>query len=207
MREPVDVQSDNLDGCPVHTAMMALYMFGLIPEPNVELVSRKLRRKNGELAIGSTMLLMLEHKLRLQRIGTFDGERFGKEGIDYLRKINERELQHLSKEQIAEWQAEVVELLGLYAAYGKQFTTVKPLRQPTMDDICKALNQGKLVEVTMGRSKPNSNGLAALVYGMEGDHPLVYLPRRRRASLTTFHRSLFDKEWWPQERGITIIGQ
>jgi hypothetical protein len=77
-------------------------------------------------------------------------------------------------------------------------------RQPTLADVCGALDCGGLVWVSVDNNWGEVDCHAVLVYGRRGNVFDVYSPELSRGCLQQHHRRQLDRMWLRSE-GMTAV--
>ena len=206
-REPLDLHQVDDNSCLTCVAANLLYMLKVTDTPDMRWVDRKLGRESGCGAQRTeARRFLLQHELFLHMVCPYEPERFLQEGFDYLRRYYHQEWdwswdEHWTPHRLERHRRECLSAQKLNS-FGNRMRTEH--RQPTLADICHALDRGGLVWVSVDNDWGEVDCHAVLVYGRRGNVFDVYSPELARGCLQQYHRRRLDGMWLRSE-GMTAV--
>jgi hypothetical protein len=170
-------------------------------------VDREVGREPGCGAQRSeTRRFLLQQGLSLHVVCPYEPERFLQEGINYLRHYYHQEWdwswdEYWTLHRLEQHRRECLAAQEL-SAFGARIHTEH--RQPTLADICGALERGCLVWVSIDNDCGEVDCHAILVHGRRGNVFDVYSPELSQDCLQQYHRRRLDRMWLRSE-GMTAV--
>jgi hypothetical protein len=206
-REPRDLHQVDDYSCLTCVAANVLYALGVTETPDPQWVDRELGRGPGCGAQRvAARRLLLQQGLGLHLVGAYEPARFLQEGADYLRRYYSQEWDSSWEEFWTPHRLERHrrECLGTQELniFGARMRT--EYRQPTLADILRALNQGRLVWISVDNDRGEVDSHAVLVYGWQGKVFKVYSPEVSRSCLQRYRLARLDRVWLRSE-GMTSV--
>jgi hypothetical protein len=136
----------------------------------------------------------------------YEPERFLQEGFDYLRRYYSQEWdsswdEYWTRHRLERHRHECLAAQEL-GTFGARMRTEH--RQPTLADICGALDRGGLVWVSVDNYWGKVDCHAVLVYGQRGNVFDVYSPEVSHSCLQQYRRRQLDRVWLRGE-GMTAV--
>jgi hypothetical protein len=206
-REPLDLYQVDDNSCLTCVAANLLYVLGVTDILDTRWVDREVGRQPGCGAQRTeARRLLLQQGLSLLMVCPYEPERFLQEGFDYLRRYYRQEWdsswdEHWTPHRVERHRRECLAAQGL-CAFGASMRTEH--RQPTLADICGALDRGGLVWVSVDNNWGEVDCHAVLVYGRRGNVFELYSPELSRSCLQRYHSRQLDRMWLRSE-GMTAV--
>lgn len=206
-RAPLDLPQVDGNSCLTCVAANALYVLGVTKTPHPLWVDREVGREPGSGARrAETRRFLLQQGLSLHVVGTYEPERFLREGLAYLRRYYRQEWdrsweKHWTPHQLERHRQECLTAREL-SAFGTRMRTEH--RQPTLADIRGALDRNRLVWVSLDNDRGELDCHAVLVYGQRGTVFEVYSPEVSGSCLQRYRRGRLDRAWLRKE-GMTTL--
>ncbi|MGH3867581.1 MAG: hypothetical protein ACRDQ4_15865 [Pseudonocardiaceae bacterium] len=206
-REPLDLYQVDDNSCLTCVVANVLYVLGVTATTDTRWVDREVGREPGCAAQrAEARRFLLQQGLRLHMVCAYEPERFLREGFDYLRRYYRQEWDSSWDEY---WTPDQLERHRRECLAAHELSTVGPRmrtehRQPTLADICGALDRGRLVWVSVDNGWDEVGTHAVLIYGQRGNVFDVYSPEVSRHCLQQYHRRRLDRVWLRSE-GITAV--
>lgn len=183
-----------------------LHMYETHHEPTTIWVDRQIRRNANEAGdITRAQLFLLREGYSQHEIGAFSSERLIAEGIDYLRAFYGSQWTPVWEEYWS--QSDRLEELRQMHLRARQLRgrVQMDYREPMLTDIRHALEQKRLVMITVDNDREDLSCQAALVYGIEGSSFLVYVPEYSgRSCLQAYTARQLTREWLQTEGILTV---
>ncbi len=206
-REPLDLYQVDDNSCLTCVAANLLYVLGVIDVLDTRWVDREVGREPGCGAQRTeARRFLLQQGLSLHMVCAYEPQRFLQEGVDYLRRFYHQEWdwswdEYWTPHRLERHRRECLAAQGL-SAFGARMRTEH--RQPTLADICGALDRGGLVWVSVDNNRDEVDCHAVLVYGRRGNVFDVYSPELTRGCLQQHNRRQLDRMWLRTE-GMTAV--
>jgi hypothetical protein len=206
-REPLALYQVDDSSCLTCVTTNLLYMLGVTDILDPRWVDREVGREPGCGAQRfETRRFLLQQGLSLHVVCPYKPERFLQEGIDYLRRYYHPEWdcswdEFWTPQRLERHRRECLAAQGL-SAFGARMCTEH--RQPTLADICGALEHGRLVWLSIDNDCGEVDCHAVLVYGQRGNVFDVYSPELSQDCLQQYHRRRLDRMWLRSE-GMTAV--
>ncbi|MGH3974159.1 MAG: hypothetical protein ACRDS9_12670 [Pseudonocardiaceae bacterium] len=206
-REPLDLPQVDDYSCLTCVAANLLYVLGVTDNPDPLWVDHEFGRQPG---CGAQRVaarhFLLRQGLSLHVVCAYEPERFLREGVDYLRRYYRQEWdsswnEYWTRHRLERHRRECLAAQEL-STFGVRMRTEH--RQPTLADICGALDCGHLVWISVDNNWGDVDCHAVLVYGQRGNVFDVYSPEISRSGLQQYHRRRLDKVWLRSE-GMTTV--
>ncbi|HEV7453020.1 MAG TPA: hypothetical protein VGO16_16875 [Pseudonocardiaceae bacterium] len=206
-REPLDLHQVDDNSCLTCVAANVLYVLGVTDTPDTRWVDREVGREPscGAQRAGARRFL-LQQGLSLHMVCAYEPERFLQEGFDYLRRYYSQEWdsswdEYWTRHRLERHRRECLAAQEL-GTFGARMRTEH--RQPTLADICGALDRGGLVWVSVDNYWGKVDCHAVLVYGQRGNVFDVYSPEVSHSCLQQYRRRQLDRVWLRGE-GMTAV--
>jgi hypothetical protein len=206
-RQPSDLRQVDDNSCLTCVAANILYVLGVTDTLDTRWVDRELGREPGCGAQrAAARRFLLQHGLSLHLVCAYQPERFLQEGFDYLRRYYRQAWNPSWGEY---WTRHRLERHRRECLAAHELSTVgarmqNEHRQPTLADICGALDRGGLVWTSVDNGWDQVHCHAVLVYGRRGNVFDVYSPEVLRGCLQQYRRRHLDKVWLRSE-GMTAV--
>jgi hypothetical protein len=206
-REPLDLHQVDDNSCLTCVAANVLYVLEVTNTLDTRWVDREVGREPGCGAQRAwARRFLLQQGLSLHMVCAYEPERFLQEGFDYLRRYYRQEWdsswdEYWTRYRLERHRRECLAAREL-STFGAKLRTEH--RQPTLADICGALNRGCLVWVSVDNNWGKVDCHAVLVYGQRGNVFDVYSPEVSRSCLQQYHRRRLDRVWLRSE-GMTAV--
>lgn len=176
-------------------------MFGLTEVPDTAWVDREIGRKPGDYG-GSEISFLLNQGFQVYQISDYDPHAFVARGLDYLKEQhgtswNRKLATHWTPKRIKLSQRKAAQDLQHRAPYRRAGKYFKEQREPTFEDIRTLLADGWVVDITVGMREAAIKGVALVCDINERGHPLVYEPRQKPPTVTSWANFPFMDEWLP----------
>jgi hypothetical protein len=206
-RKPLDLHQVDDHSCLTCVAANALYVLGVTDTPDTQWVDREVGREPGCGAQRvAARRLLLQQGLALHLVSAYEHARFLQEGAEYLRRYYHQEWDPVWEEfwtphRLERHRRECLSVQEL-TIFGARMRT--EYRQPTLADICGALDRGRLVWISIDNGRGEVDSHAVLVYGQRGNAFDVYSPEVMRSCLQRYHLARLDRVWLRSE-GMTSV--
>jgi hypothetical protein len=206
-RQPLDLHQVDDNSCLTCVAANLLYVLEVTDTPDTRWVDREIGREPGHAAQrAAARRFLLQQGMCLHMVGTYQSERFLREGIDYLRRYYRLEWdsswdEYWTQHRLEQHRCECLAMREL-KTFGARMRT--EYRQPTLADIRVALDRGHLVWISVDNDWGEVDSHAVLVYGQRGDVFDVYSPEVSRSCLQRYRHRRLDKVWLRSE-GMTAV--
>jgi hypothetical protein len=206
-REPRELHQVDDNSCLTCVAANVLYVLEVTNTLDTRWVDREVGREPG---CGAQRVwarrFLLQQGLSLHMVCAYEPERFLQEGFDYLRCYYRQEWdsswdEYWTRYRLGRHRRECLAAREL-STFGARLRTEH--RQPTLVDICGALNRGCLVWVSVDNNWGKVDCHAVLVYGQRGNVFDVYSPEVSRSCLQQYHRRRLERVWLRSE-GMTAV--
>lgn len=206
MRSPLDLRQTERNSCQSLIVKNVLYTLGCEP-PSLRQIDKELDRQPRQLPKRSPIPIWLQYKLRVRHFSTFDPERFIVGGIDYLKEHHGKQWEsanelrdYFTPQRIAEYQQYLRTYQEQIKSHGSRYQRVS--REPTLDDLNKALMQGAVCELLLKPSGPVPH--ATMVYDRdEKGSYLIYYPEETY-SLDVIPPHVI-KSMWKSKRSMSVV--
>lgn len=206
-RQPLDLQQVDDNSCLTCVTANVLYVLGVTDTPDTQWVDREVGREPGNAAQRvRARRFLLEQGLYLQMVCAYEPERCLQEGFKYLRHYYRQEWdsswdKYWTPHRLARHHRECLAAQEL-STFGARMLT--EYRQPTLADICHALDRGCIVWLSVDNDGGEVDCHAVLVYGQRGNVFDVYSPEIADNCLQQYRRGDLDRVWLRSE-GMTAV--
>ncbi len=206
-REPLDLHQVDENSCLTCVAANLVYVLGVTDTPDPQWVDREVGREPGCAALRArARRFLLQQGLSLHLVCAYDPERFLQEGVDYLRHYYRQEWDSSWDEY---WSPHQLDRHRRECLMAQEWSTFGDLmriehREPTLGDICDALDRGRLIWISVDNDWGELDCHAVLVYGRRGNTFDVYSPEVSGSGLRQYHRRRLARVWLRSE-GVTAV--
>jgi len=204
---PLDLHQVDGNSCLSCVTANVLYMLGVTDTPDTQWVDREVGREPGSAAQRvRARRLLLEQGLFLHMVCAYQPEQFVQEGLDYLRHYYRDEWdsswdEHWTPHRLQRHQRECLAMQEL-STFGARMLV--EYRQPTLSDICRALDRCCVVWLSVDNYWGEVDCHAVLVYAQRGNVFDVYSPEGADNCLQQYRRRELDRMWLRSE-GMTAV--
>ena len=206
-RKPLDLPQVDDNSCLTCVTANLLYVLGVSDTLDMQWVDREVGREPdcGAQRVEARRFL-LQQGLSLHMVCAYEPERFLQEGFDYLKRYYRQEWdpswdEYWTEHRLERHRRECLAAHEL-STFGVRMWTEN--RQPTLADICGALDRGRLVWISVDNGLGEVDCHAILVYGQRGSVFDVYSPEVSRSCLQQYRRRRLDRVWLRSE-GMTVV--
>ncbi|MFN2478073.1 MAG: hypothetical protein ABR615_02730 [Pseudonocardiaceae bacterium] len=206
-RDPLDLHQVDDNSCLICVTANVLYVLEITDTPDTWRIDREIGREPGSAAqrVGARRFL-LEQGLFLHMVCAYEPERFLQEGFDYLRHYYRLAWDPSWDEY---WTPHRLECHRRECLAAQELSTfgarmLAEYRQPTLADICRALDRGCVVWLSVDNDWGEVDCHAVLVYGQRGNVFYLYSPEVSGSCLQQYRRRQLDRMWLRSE-GMTAV--
>jgi hypothetical protein len=206
-RQPLDLHQVDDFSCLTCVVANLLYVLGVTDTPDTRRVDHEVGRESGWPAQrAAARRFLLQQGLALHMVCAYEPERFLQEGFDYLRRYYREEWDlswdaYWTRHRLERHRRECLAAQEL-STFGARMRSEH--RQPTLADICGALDRGRLVWISLDNAWGEVDCHAVLVYGQRGNVFDVYSPELSGSCLQQYRRRRLESGWLRSE-GMTAV--
>lgn len=206
-RQPLDLPQVDNYSCLTCVIANVLYMLDVTGVPDTQWVDLQIGREPGRAAPREQARRFLLHQgLSLHLVCAYQPEQFLREGLDYLRRYYCRDWNttwdgYWTTHRLERHRSECLAARQL-TNFGARMRTEH--RQPTLSDLCEALDHGGLAWISIDNDWGDIDCHAVLVYARRGNVFDVYSPEISRSCLRRYRRSRLRRVWLRSE-GMTVV--